>query len=92
MSCSSPPFVEVERDVDKNLEQRQTKRRNFYQASGGTMFVVCDNRSCMRNIRSEINYCLGNKPLVVLLTNLANLQMGKRGEADSVWLEARTRG
>ena len=58
-------FVEVERDANKNIEQRQAKWRNFYQASGGKMFVVCDNRSCMRNIRSEINYCLGNKPLVV---------------------------
>jgi hypothetical protein len=38
-------FVEVERDVDKNLEQRQAKWRNFYQASGGRMFVICDNRS-----------------------------------------------
>jgi hypothetical protein len=37
------------------------------------MFVVCDNRSCMRNIHSEVNYCLENKPLVVALTNLAYL-------------------
>jgi len=65
---------------------------NFYQASGGRMFVVCDNRSCMRNIRREINYCLGNKPLVVSLTNLTDLQGGKRGERDSVWLEMRNRG
>jgi multidrug efflux pump subunit AcrA (membrane-fusion protein) len=85
-------FVEVERDTDKNLEQRQAKWRNFYQASGGKMFVVCDNRSCMRNIRSEINYCLGNMAGVVSLTNLADLQAGKRGERDSVWLEARNRG
>ncbi|MEN4011368.1 MAG: hypothetical protein ROW48_05000 [Bellilinea sp.] len=85
-------FVEVERDTDKNIEQRQAKWRNFYQASGGKMFVVCDNRSCMRNIRSEINYCLGNKSLVVSLTNLADLQAGKRGEGNSVWLEARKRG
>jgi hypothetical protein len=85
-------FVEVERDVDKNLEQRQAKWRNFYQASGGRMFVVCDNRSCMRNIRSEINYCRGNKQLFVSLTNLADLQAGKRGDGDSVWLEARNRG
>ena len=82
-------FVEVERDANKNLEQRQAKWRNFYQASGGRMFVVCDNRSCMRNIRSEINYCLGNKPLVVSLTNLADLQAGKRGEGDNIWLEQR---
>jgi len=40
----------------------------------------------MRNIRSEINYCLGNKPLVVLLTNL---QIGKRGDGDKIWLEVK---
>ena len=85
-------FVEVERDTDKNIEQRQAKWRNFYHASGGRIFVVCDNRSCMRNIRSEINNCLRNSPLLVSLTNLADLQMGKRGEGDSVWLEARHRG
>jgi hypothetical protein len=85
-------FVEVECETDKNVEQRQSKWRNFHQASGGRMFVVCDNRSCMRNIRSEINYCLGNNTLVVSLTNLADLQAGNRGEGDSVWLEARNRG
>jgi hypothetical protein len=56
------------------------------------MFVVCDNHSCMRNIRREFNYYLGNKSLVVSMTNLADLQTGKRGEGDSVWLEARNRG
>jgi hypothetical protein len=66
--------------------------RNFYQASGGYMFVVCDNCSCMCNIRSEINYCLGHKPLVVSLTNLADLQAGKRGENDSVWLKIKRKG
>jgi hypothetical protein len=85
-------FVEVERDTDKNIEQRQAKWRNFYHASGGKLFVVCDNRSCMRNIRSEINYCLGGKPLVISLTNLADLQAGKRGGGDSIWLEARHKG
>lgn len=79
-------FIEVERDTDKNIEQRQAKWHNFYQASGGKMFVVCDNRSCMRNIRSEINYCLGHRSLVVSLTNLADLQAGKRGEGDRIWL------
>jgi hypothetical protein len=83
--------VEVERDANKNREQRQAKWHNFYQASSGRMFIVCDNRSCMRNIRSEINYFLGKKPAVVSLTNLADLQGGKRGEGDSIWLEARNR-
>jgi hypothetical protein len=84
-------FVEVERDTDKNAEQRKAKWRNFHLASGGKMYIVCDNRSCMRSIRSEINYCLGNEPQVVSLTNLADLQAGKRGEGDSIWLKARTR-
>lgn len=85
-------FVEVERDTDKSIEQRQAKWRNFHQASGGRMFVVCDNRSCMRNIRSEINYCLGNRSLVISLTNLADLQAGKRGESDGIWLEVKNKG
>ena len=84
--------VEVGRDTDQNIEQRQAKWRNFYQASGGKMFVVCDNRSCMRNIRSEINYCLWNKPLIISLTNLADLQTGKRGGGDSIWLEVKQKG
>jgi len=85
-------FVEVERDTEKNIEQRQAKWRNFHQASGGRMFIVCDNRSCMRNIRSEINYSLGNKPLVVSLTNLADLQAVKRGDGDKIWLEVKQKG
>ncbi|HLA06833.1 MAG TPA: hypothetical protein VJ022_05275 [Anaerolineales bacterium] len=79
-------------NVSWKSEQRQAKWRNFYQASSGRRYVVYDNRSCIRNIRSEINYCLRNNPLVVSLTNLADLQTGKRGEGDSVWLEERSRG
>ena len=49
--------------------------------------MVCENRTSMRNIRSEINYCLGNQPVIISLTNLTELQTGKRGDGDSVWLE-----
>jgi hypothetical protein len=72
--------MEAEREYDKNIEQRQAKWRNFYQASGERMLLVCDNRFCKRNIRSEINYCLGNRALVVSLPNLVDLQAGMRGE------------
>jgi hypothetical protein len=41
------------------------------------MFVVCNNRSCMRNIRSEINYFLQTLSTTISLTNLAELQAGK---------------
>jgi hypothetical protein len=77
----------VESHSDKNLEQRQAKWRNFYQVSGGKIFVVCDSRFRMRNMRSEINYCLGNKPLVVSLTKFADIQTVKRGEDDKIWPE-----
>ena len=58
----------------------------------GKLFVMSDNRSCIRNIRSEIDDSLGNMPLVVSLTYLADLQTGKRENGDSVWVEARNRG
>ncbi len=54
--------------------------------------MECANRSCIGNMRSEINYCLGNKLLVVSLTNLADLQTGKRGEGDKIWLETKKKG
>jgi hypothetical protein len=41
----------------------------------------------MRNIRSEIDYCLGNKPLVVSSTRPADLQAGNQGDGDRIWLE-----
>jgi hypothetical protein len=56
------------------------------------MFMVCDNHSCMRNFRDEFNYCLGIRPLTVSLTNLADLQAGKRSEGDRIWLEVKQRG
>jgi hypothetical protein len=43
----------------------------------------------MRSIRSEINYCLGNKPQTVSLTNLADLQAGERVEGDRIWFEVK---
>jgi len=77
-------FVDVERDTHKNIELRQAKWRNFYQVGGVKLFVVCDNRSCMRTIRSVINYSLGNRPMVVSLANLANIIAGKRGDGDNI--------
>ena len=44
------------------------------------MFLGCDNRSCMRNIHSKINYYMGNRLLVITLTKLADLLNGKSGE------------
>jgi hypothetical protein len=85
-------YVEVEREANKDIEQRQAKWRNFYQASGGRLYVVCDNKSCMRSIRSEINYALGSQPALISLTNLSDLHSGKRGDGESIWLEVKKKG
>jgi hypothetical protein len=54
--------------------------------------VVCDNRSCKRNIHSEINYCLENTPIVISLTNLEDLQTMECGEGDRIRLEVKHNG
>ena len=82
-------YVEVEAGANKNHEQRQAKWRNALQASGGEIYVFCDNRSCMRSIRSEINFSLGRQAVQCCLTNLADLQVGKRAADGGIWLDVR---
>jgi hypothetical protein len=52
----------------------------------------CDSKSCMRGVSSEINYSLGSQPALISLTNLSDLQSGKRGDGDSIWLEVKKKG
>jgi hypothetical protein len=85
-------YVEVEREANKDIEQRQAKWRNFHQASGGVMYVFCDNKSGMNRIISEMNYALGNQSAIIFLTNLVELQAGKRGVEDSIWLKTKRKG
>ncbi|PWB50539.1 MAG: hypothetical protein C3F13_16435 [Anaerolineales bacterium] len=82
-------YVEVEVEANKNHEQRQAKWRNELQASGGEIYVFCDNRSCMRSIRSEINFSLGRQAGQCCMTNLADLQAGKRAADGGIWLDVR---
>ena len=85
-------YVEVEREANKDIEQRQAKWRNFHQASGGIMHVFCDNKSGMNRIISEMNYALGNQSAIIFLTNLVELQAGRRGVEDSIWLKTKRKG
>lgn len=83
-------YIEVEAEANKNREQRQAKWHNNLEAGGGQIFVICDNRSCMRAIRSEINYCLGRQAATCSLTNLIDLQSGKRAVDGGIWLDVRS--
>jgi len=82
-------YVEVEVEANKNHEQRQAKWHNAFQASGGEIYVFCDNRSCMRSIRNEINFSLGRQAGQCCLTNLADLQAGKQAADGGIWLDVR---
>ncbi len=80
-------FVEVERDVHKDQSTRKQKWINLYEASNGTLYVVCDNLSCQRVIQGEINLALGGLAYNSYLTNLHGLRSGNRSEKNgSIWL------
>ena len=51
-------YVEVERESTKGNQDRETKWRNFYQASGGEIFVVCENTKYQKVLINELNHSL----------------------------------
>jgi hypothetical protein len=63
----------------------------LHELTRGNLYVICDSRACMYLVRNQINYALGTRPVSIHLTNLSDLQGGKRGEGGSIWLEAKRR-
>lgn len=82
-------FIEVERGVSKDTRARQTKWLNFYTASGGRIYVFCDNLECMCGIRKELIDALGAHRASFSLTNLAQLKNGDKEKDGSIWLDRR---
>ncbi len=82
-------FIEVERGVSKDTRARQTKWLNFQAASGGQIYVFCDNLECMCGIRKELIDALGPHRAAFSMTNLAQLKNGERGKDGSIWLDRR---
>jgi hypothetical protein len=62
---------------------------NLHQLTQGNLHVVCQNRECMRAVRNQINHALGARAASIHLTNLADLQAGRRGDGGSIWLEVK---
>jgi hypothetical protein len=81
-------FIEVERGVSKDTHGRQTKWLNFHAASGGHIYVFCDNLACMCGIRKELIDTLGPRATFAL-TNIVQLKNGERGKDGSIWLDRR---
>jgi hypothetical protein len=83
-------YVEVEREISKSSD-RKAKWENFCLAAGGHLYVFCDNRTAMHNIRGEIVFHLRSYEIWTSMTNLADLLNGMRGEAGSIWIDNRHR-
>jgi hypothetical protein len=82
-------YIEVETDAHQNREQRLVQWRSALQANGGRIYIICDSPSSMRSIRSEFNFALGRQAGGCYLTNLADLQAGKRAQDGGIWLDTR---
>jgi hypothetical protein len=76
-------FVEVERETPKNLDQRNRKWRNYYDATGGEFYVVVPDRRALEKVRGEILFWASRKSLVLWMPVISEAK-GKEGEA--VWL------
>jgi hypothetical protein len=63
---------------------------NLHQLTQGNLHVVCQNRECMRAVRNQINHALGARAASIHLTNLTDVQAGKRGDGGSIWLEVKS--
>lgn len=80
-------FIEIERDVHKDMVSRKLKWMKLFEASHGNLYVLCDNLNCQRAIQGEINLALNGLTFNSFLTNLHGLRTGKRSEKDgSIWL------
>jgi len=86
---NTPLYINVETEPNQNREQRLAKWRKALHVGGRKLYIVCDNQACMRSIRSEINFALGRQVVQCSLTNLADLQAGKRAVDGGIWLEVR---
>ncbi len=51
-------YIEVERDSKKTHQDRDAKWNNFYDFTGGKIYVFCQNARAQRNIIHEINVAL----------------------------------
>lgn len=82
-------YVEVERGTGKDISYRVQKWINFYTASNGKIFVVCDTKKAVKALTSEINSALAGYSFNSHLTDLEELQAKKRGKDGSMWIYQR---
>jgi hypothetical protein len=84
-------FIEVECDVNKDHASRKNKWIKAHEASGGNIYIFCDNLNCQRAIQSELNLSLSGLAYSSSITNLCGLRQGKRSIKDgSIWLSQKT--
>ena len=82
-------YVEVERGTGKDTVYRVQKWINFFTASRGQIYVVCDTKKAVKALTSEINSALTGYAYSSHLTDLEELQAKKRGKDGSMWIYQR---
>lgn len=82
-------YIEVERGTGKDTSYRVQKWVNFYAASNGKIYVVCDTKKAVKALASEINNALAGYTYNSHLTDLEELQAKKRGKDGSMWIYQR---
>lgn len=86
-------YVEVERESTKGNQNRETKWRNFFAASGGDMYIFCENASVQEKLIQEINRSLREKlPQASLrYCDLGLINDEILAATGSIWTSARRR-
>jgi len=87
-------FVEVERETYKG-QPRVEKWRNLHAATHGELYIICENYSCLCQVRNETNQVLQDMKYTRCLTDLHSLCGNpgrgipqKRNPRDgSMWIE-----
>jgi hypothetical protein len=82
-------LVKVEWGGPKDLLARKQKWIHLYSASKGNLYVFCDSLTSQRAVQAEMNLALAGLVYNSYLTNLHDLQKGKRSEQSGIWLSSK---
>lgn len=87
-------YIEVERESNKGNQDRDAKWRNFFQFTGGQMYIFCENKKAQRAIIREVNAALGSNldQANVQLCDLSKINDDFLTTTGDLWTSARQDG
>lgn len=87
-------YIEVERESNKGNQDRDAKWRNFFQFTGGRMYIFCENKKAQRAIIREVNAALGSnlERADMRLCDLSKINDEFLAATGTIWTSARQDG